>query len=431
MSFYIKYKKEIINTTKKIYHYCYRILSRYYFIFYRWRFFIIKKKIKNKNIIKVAFFSTFSSVWKYDKLYNLLYNHPKFKPQIFICPIVNYGKNNMINEMEKTYKLFKGKKYNAIKTYDSTNNKYLDIKDFFSPDIIFYSNPYKNLVDKRYHINNYKNTLSCYVPYAIMTTNNKDFYDLNFHNIVWRIFGETNMHKTIASNIQRIRGENIIITGHPGCDPLEMGSKSFKDVWKIKNRKIKRIIWAPHHLLNELNRMSNFLEYYDVFLEIANKYKDKLQIAFKPHPILKEKLFNTPNWGIEKTEKYFQKWKYLENGQYENSDYVDLFLTSDAMIHDSGSFITEYLYTGRPSLFMVRNDDVMNSWSLYGKKAISMHYQSRNKEQLESFITNVVLNDNDFMKEERMKFIKEVITPPNQKSASENILNILEKELIK
>ncbi|WPR73252.1 CDP-glycerol glycerophosphotransferase family protein [Flavobacterium sp. NG2] len=384
--------------------------------------------VNGKDNVKVAFFLIHESVWKYDLLFNLMLKHPRFEPQIFVCPVVNYGKANMLFEMNKSYESFKKKGYNVIKTYDEETGAYLDIKNTFSPDVIFYTNPYHGLIDSKYYIDQFSDVLTCYVPYAVMTTNYESFYNLDFHNLVWRIFSETPIHKKIAIEKQNNKGENNIVTGYPGFDQLLINKKPNSKVWKNSNPNLKKIIWAPHHLMNELNKVSNFLEYCDLFLELAVKYEDKIQIAFKPHPLLRVKLEKDPNWGKEKTDVYYGKWMNLTNGQFENAEYTDLFLTSDAMIHDCGSFMSEYLITGKPSLFMVRNESIMNEWSEFGEKAVAVHYQSRNKQELIDFIENTVIGENDLMKEVRTDFVENVLLQKNNVTASETILNYLERQ---
>ena len=78
-------------------------------------------------------------------------------------------------------------------------------------------------------------------------------------------------------------------------------------------------------------------------LSFTEKYKDKIQIAFKPHPNLKT--VNKSSKSGKPNDDYYDKWNSLDNGQLEEGDYFDLFLQSDAMIHDSVSFLSEYLYT--------------------------------------------------------------------------------------
>jgi hypothetical protein len=384
--------------------------------------------VRKKEKIKVAFFLIHESVWKYDVLFNLMLQHPRFEPQIFVCPAVNFGMENMLFELNKSFDAFKKKGYNVIKTYDNVTGEYLDIKNFFSPDIVFFTNPYEGLQDYRYYVKQFSDTLTCYVPYAIMMVNYEFIYNLKFHNLVWKIFSETSFHKEIAVQKQKIKGRNNIVTGYPGFDKLLIDKNPNKAVWKNKNSNLKKIIWAPHHSMTDYNKVANFLEYYDFFLELADNYSNQIQIAFKPHHLLRVKL-EKEYWGKEKTDIYYNKWEKLENGQYENGEYIDLFLTSDALIHDCGSFMAEYLITGKPSLFMVRNELVMEHWNAFGQKAVAVHYQSRDKKQLLDFIENVVLNKNDWMKEERNNFVQSALIPKNRLTASENILDYLESQI--
>jgi hypothetical protein len=384
--------------------------------------------VRKKGTLKVAFFLNHESVWKYEVLYDLMMQHSRFEPHIFICPVVNFGMENMLFEMNKAFEAFNKKGYNVIKTYDKETGNYLDVKKTFSPDIIFFTNPHKGLQDYRFFIKQYPDTLTCYVPYSITTTNYEFAYRLDFHSLIWKIFSETPFHKEMASHNKRSKGKNSVVTGYPGFDPLLI-NKTPKDVWKNKNPALKRIIWTPHHLMNELSKLSNFLEYYDFFLELAENYKDKLQIAFNPHPLLRAKLQNDPDWGKEKTDSYYNKWINLENGQFGDGYYIDLFLTSDALIHDSGSFMAEYLITGKPVLYMIRNESIMDYWSAFGEQTLTVHYQSRNQKQVIDFIENVVLKENDPLKEERNSFVKNTLLPKNNLTASENILNYLETQI--
>jgi hypothetical protein len=78
------------------------------------------------------------------------------------------------------------------------------------------------------------------------------------------------------------------------------------------------------------------------------------------------------------------------------------FLTSDALIR-----IVDLSWpnvVGKPALFMIRKESVMEQWSTFGQQAIEVHYQSRNQQQLIDFIENVVLKDKK-MKEMRAKFV--------------------------
>jgi CDP-glycerol glycerophosphotransferase (TagB/SpsB family) len=188
---------------------------------------------------------------------------------------------------------------------------------------------------------------------------------------------------------------------------------------------LKRIIWAPHHTIDFREGLgySNFLRYHQIMLDIAENYKDKIQIAFKPHPLLKVKLSKHEEWGKQRTHNYYLTWENLDNGQLETDDYVDLFNTSDAMIFDSASFLAEYLYCGKPSLFTFSDSNTKDRFNEFGKLALEQHYHAYNETQIMDFIENVVCAGKDIKKENRKVFYHKHLIPPNDKTASENIYN--------
>jgi|GEM_PF-309796 len=386
------------------------------------------KKIRSKSVVKVAFFATHSSVWKYDEVYQLMQHDVKFDPIVVVCPIVNYGKENMIIEMEKTYVMFKRKGFNVIKTYNIDDDTYINIKKQLSPDIIFYTNPHYGLIKDEYYITNFKETLTCYTQYSFHVTHlNEIQYNQLFHNLVWKAFYETTIHEEIAQQYARNKGKNVIITGYSGVDSFNYGSRVGKNVWKNSNENLKRIIWAPHHSIDNRENLnySNFIKYAETMLNLAWKYRAKIQIAFKPHPLLKVKLYNHNDWGKERTDNYYNQWSKFDNTQLETDDYIDLFNSSDAMIFDSASFITEYLFCGKPSLFTFSDQNVNDRLNEFGKLAIGQHYHAYNETQVEKFIIYVVCQGKDIMKKKRKEFYNQYLKIKNSKSASENIFNYL------
>ena len=199
------------------------------------------------------------------------------------------------------------------------------------------------------------------------------------------------------------------------------------DVWKPQEKKKKRIIWAPHHTVDYLFNSSNFLTYSEEMLRLAEKYKEEIQIAFKPHPVLKFKLINI--WGLEKTEEYNSRWANMENGQIEQGDYIDLFMTSDAMIHDSVSFTAEYLYTGKPVLFQIKEKQVLEEFNSFCRMCIEKHYHAYSIEETEQFIREVVIGGKDPKKAEREQFYKQYLYPKDGVMPSDKIFEILKNAI--
>lgn len=380
------------------------------------------KRLKSKEgKINCVFFALYDSVWKYDGVYKLLSNDSRFNVTVLICPIVNYGKKHMEDEMERCFKTMSQKGYHTIRAYNKQNNSYIDVKKELQPDIIFYTNPYKGLIDDRYYIDQFPDILTVYVQYAynisIWHNNN---YSAIFHNLLWRYYQESELHLQFAIKYSQNAGKNAIVTGYPGIDNLIDKKYKPKVIWKTKDK--KRIIWAPHHTIEpaDIIDFSCFLHYYDYMINIAKKYQNHIELIFKPHPLLKVKLVK--KWGQEKTDEYYNLWKTMPNTMVQTGEYLDLFLTSDAMIHDSGSFLIEYLYTNKPVMRTMNNVNPQRIFNEIGLRALDVYYKGYNEDDIEQFIKNVIAGV-DPLKEKREKFLRDHLLPPNGKMPSENIVN--------
>ena len=425
----------LLQKAWKFFYLIYNYLKNFYysliFNFIQFRYKKIVRKFKKKDKIKVAFFLIHDSVWKYDGVYKLMESDPRFEPVVVVCPYLIDDLEKMMFIMNNAYNTFKEKQFNVIKTYNEETKTWLDIKKEIQPDIVFFTNPHK-LTKAEYYITNYLNCLTCYVPYNF---GNSHLFQLMhnqiFHNVLWRLFAETNIHRDYSVKYAINKGINVVVSGYPGTDALLNQYYIPADTWKQKDKKIKRIIWAPHHTIDNNTSFlsySSFLIYADAMLNIVNEYQGKIQIAFKPHPLLIKKLYEEVSWGKEKTDNYFNRWNNLSNGQLVEGEYIDLFLNSDAMIHDSGSFLVEYIYTGKPVLHTNRDENIKDRMNSFGILAFNLHYHAKNEADIRVFIENV-LNNKDEKKQERAGFLSSKLLPPNNISASENIYNDIVKQL--
>lgn len=393
----------------------------------------VRAKVKNGDKLKIVFLVIHEQVWKYDNIYKMMTEDPIFNPAIVICPYIRYGEEIMKHHLEKAYQFFSKKGYNVINSY--SKNKWLDVKIELKPDIIFFTNPHK-LTRDEYYIANFLDTLTCYVPYSFQVSNLiKGQYDQNFHNFLWKAFYETDIHLKIATKNSRNKGVNVEVVGYPNIDELFKDRElNNTDKWKIKDRQIKRIIWSPHHTIEGFGanlNYSNFLRMADFILCLAEKYKDKIQIAFKPHPLLKSKLFKHPDWGEDKTENYYKQWDLSPNSFFTDSDYIDLFKTSDGLINDSGSFLAEYFYTGRPQLFVAHDKGISERFNEFGKYIFERVYVAHEMKDIENFVNEVIINHQDSMKKIRMKEINDYKNKFNVTTSSQRVIESIKHIILK
>lgn len=384
----------------------------------------IKKRTKNANKepLRVIFFVLKISMWKYDSLFKLLLEDNRFEPIIIPYPIIWESKEELKQSEKGIIEYCKKNNFPYKIGYDIDTQKYIPA-DELNPDFVSYSQPYNNCPDFWKVEKFYKKALIFNYPYGLPIDNNKHFNNLLSQNVCWRLFYHTK-DSFEAFKINPItHGSNFLWVGNVFYDKI-FSHVAKEEEWKIKDSSMKRIIWAPHHTIgpNDDLPFSNFIELHEDMLKIAQKYENKVQFVFKPHPGLYYRLINL--WGKEKTDNYYREWKVRPNTNLINGAYTDLFMTSDALIHDSGGFTIEYLYTNKPVMFVnFRNNEMLDYMPGLPTECYNQHYIGKSYDDIINFIESVVLDGNDKMKESRADFVKSKLIPPNNQSVGQNMFD--------
>lgn len=373
-------------------------------------------KIRKNNKAKVIFLAGNLSMWRYQEIYEKLSSDKRFEITIMICPPAMRKDKQTIHELENYFNRLQMPFINAC---EIDSHQYIDRCD---PDIIFYCQPYDSALENAFDCEHNLGRLLCYVPYSLLTVNKEFAYNSLLHNCAWRFYQPTRLHLKTSRQLSVNLGENIRVVGEPHAD--DFAKPIDCDPWK-KNQdgKIrKRIIWAPHASIQKISSLNRhgFLWLHNAMLHFAEKYKDCIQIAFKPHPYLKDSLREM--WGEDKTNEYYEKWEYAENTQLETGEFIDLFKTSDAMIHDCGSFTGEYLFTSKPVMFTTRDkSELYDNADYFGTECLNCHYFGQDIEEVEQFIIGIINGSDDPLLEKRLSLKQRFLTPPNGQSVAKNV----------
>jgi len=321
----------------------------------------------------------------------------------------------------------------ALKDFDSYNcdvisafDSYGDIRvsaKNLSPDIVFFPKVIEG--NDPFSITRFSNSLCCYVPYSTYGDNNPTLqYNRIFHNLLWRHYVATHIHLEISKKVSYIKSKNIRVSGYPGFDNYLFNEKNNirkSSPWPNDSR--KKIIWAPHHTIetSEYNsNHSNFLLYHEYFKEIAYELREDVIFAFKPHPNLRLKLYGLEGWGESTTEKYYNWWTQCDNTLLIEGGYEELFINSDAMIHDSVSFMAEYLCLGKPSCYLIKDETKLTKFlNRFGLSLLEYHTKAFGKGDIFDFIKTVVNNCKSTTNQKRIpEFLK-----ANEVTSSDFIYN--------
>lgn len=404
---------------------------------YRERMLRRAEEVRRKEVINVLFYIWQPSFWKVDSLFRLMLEHPRFNP--IVCPVAAYDYTDPVERqsvLEETRRYFKQKGYPVLeiegvgpvaKSFVLTGRGVEKIREAFAPDIIFVQTPYETVqesVDA-----DMEHELYCYVPYCYRNSEEHFEYDNATQNRFWYNFAENAVMEGLLHSVMSNGGANVCCTGHPTADCFlfpERFAGERRQVWKTQPADVKRIIWAPHWAMGDGSVLKGgiFPEVADRMLEIARASLGKAQFAFKPHPKLRAELYRRPDWGKERTDAYYRAWSELPNAQLEQGEYAELFAQSDALVHDSGSFIIEYMLTGKPCCFLHGAGQLPNL-NLMSADCLQAHYPADSPESMELFLEQVVMQGDDSKAAARRACVEKYITPPGGRPAAENILRAI------
>ena len=365
------------------------------------------------------------AMWRMEDVVRLLKQDSRFQVTIAICPFTTFAPDDQKKSVDKVVSYLQEKGWNFVLADKGNIVKELD------PDVVFYPQLYGGLYGPGINCEENLGRLIAYVPYALPTTSGDWSYNSRYFNVAWRIYYPTKIHLEYARRHSFNHARNMVIVGDSHASAFLQEGHTYP--WKGVGGK-KRVIWAPHFSIRDEGHLhrTGFLWLHQAMLDFAVQFKDEIEFVFKPHPRLLSELYRHPDWGKEKADAYYDMWKNGENTQLETGPYIDLFCTSDTMIHDCGSFSAEYHYTGKPVLFVSKDfEDIYRGLDDFGKLCMDLHYHAQSVEEIGTFIQDVILNGKDPRKAERDSFRKKYLIPAEGASFEQNVYRSLTKDLFK
>ena len=388
----------LLSSIKKKIYTTYTRMRRVYFekvSFPRLKKFQISEiqRVASRKVINVGFLVIDKSIWKADEVFERLISDSRFNPAIIICPDVKLDSHQILSSLQENLDFFIDKGYEVYSTYDYKYSRWRDISEF-DLDVVWFTNPHR-VTKKEYYLDLCSRYLCFYLPYYFMATDHEGdmsrVYNSEFLNSMVRIFWPSDYHLSKRQQYKTVHCDNDLVTGYPAVERLICTQPEKKGGWKCQSSRKVRIIYAPHHSIGEsVNSLSTFLILGKFIQSLAMQKKDKVQWCFKPHPLLRRKLELHPDWGPEKTEKYYSFWSDKCYSQIALDDYVDLFNDSDAIIHDCSSFIVEYALTGRRGVLALEDEVVKRLVNDFGKKFLDNYTITTDKNKITEFVNSMV-----------------------------------------
>ncbi len=375
----------------------------------------LREQIKIRPI-RVVFLVTEKQKWGYQSLYEKMLKDDNFTPIVAASCVTAKHENPELERcsVEDNIEFFKDLGIEAERAY--INGEYRDLNEL-NPDIIFYQQPW-GLPELHSPYYTSKYALCCYCSYSIAATKAGSKRNPMFFYNIWRYFLAHDCMVEEYESWMKYNTESLVVTGHPKLDVYQ----NYKEDLFAQDKHY--VIYAPHFSVGKSLLGFGTFDWSGMFMLEYAKAHPEINWVFKPHPQLKSKFLKDEYMTEEELNNYFGEWAKI-GMVCENGDYFDIFKDSDAMITDCGSFCVEYFFTGKPLLHLISEHS--KSHSALNCLVNKNYYSIFNKESLEKYLDEIVINKNDFLRDVRSKAIKEIFG--EKQDSSVNIITYLKGEL--
>lgn len=256
--------------------------------------------------------------------------------------------------------------------------------------------------------------LSAYVHYGfpVILNDRMQFGLPDFHPWLWRHVAPTEGHR--EAMLEGPTGPDpaaILVAGYPKLDVYRAPPppREGVPVWpRAADPARRRVIFAPHHAMGAQSLGMATFDWSGPEMLALVRAHPEVDFILKPHPNLEHGLTRSGSLTAAALAGWFADWRAAPNaGIVTGGQYFDLFRSSDALITDSGSFLAEYLPTGRPILRLIT--DPPAALNAAGRALAGGFYALGDAPALREAFARVVLAGEDPLAPLRQSLIPQVM----------------------
>lgn len=377
----------------------------------------LKKQIKKKNnpnhSIQVAFIVQMPEIWdKEEPVYAAMSEDPRFSVSIIVVP--PYNQESKLTETGYENNYFLEKYPGAIKAYQNGRWHAPDK----SYDYVFYQRPYDHYLPVPLQSRTVvKLAKCCYIPYGYTGSDafnegstNKTF----FRNLYFGFAESAHMARVFKKRYRSGKEKGlhkICFCGFPALAPY----------FALKpTNEYQRILWTPRWSYAPKIGGSHFLEYKNTIITLK-KQTQKLEIKFRPHPLLFGEILSSSKMSRQEVDIYLKKLAQNDIEYDRGQPIFETLQNTDVLITDYSSIIIQFFVTGRPIVFcesdIILNDDFV--------ELLEGMYVAHNEEELIEIVRNLS-NGIDPLAKKRKKIISMLFE--EHKNATQKIIETVYRD---
>ena len=360
-----------------------------------------RDKLTRGERIKVAFLVCDMSMFTGEGVFLKMRDDPRFACSIAVAPRVTRGEAFLRTTLEKTVGSLAARYGDAVRPLYDPETRRAEAVD---ADIVFSSVVYEDQTLPEYTTERLSGrALVCILYYGyggLFISNERKTPYLPNIVFAWRYFVSNEATRALSVGKNPDLAENVVVTGYCKMDRLEAEKVRVAEARKnLAHGRRKKVVICPHHTLDRIPgelALSTFPAHADLFMRLPEMFPE-IDFVFRPHPLLFPRLATDKWWGADRTATYEQAMAAHPNVEFQRGgDYFATFADSDAMIHDCGSFLAEYFYTGRPQCYLLEGPRTVDEQFLpFSRRLLEHVHQATTDGQIVDFVQKVVLAEDD------------------------------------
>ena len=367
---------------------------------------VCRGKLARGEKIKVAFLICDASMFSGESVYLKMKDDPRFDCSILVAPRTSRGEKFLRQTQEKTLATLAGRYGGAVRAiYDPETGR----EESIDADIVFDTILYEDQSLESCTVENLsRRSLVAVIYYGyggLFRSNEKKTPRLPNVSLAWKFFVSNDETAGMFKKANPLLDGVVEAAGYCKMDRLA------DEIRRAAPRNRKRIIIAPHHTIDPAAdgalALSTFLSNAGTLLELPALFPE-VDFVFRPHPLLFPRLATPSKWGEAKAAGYLSAMSAFPNVEIETGgDYFATFASSDALLHDCGSFLAEYFYTGRPQCFMLASDATIETQFLpFARELLDHARRAYDRNGIIAFVRDVAAGDLDAQSAERAEFAR-------------------------
>jgi hypothetical protein len=230
------------------------------------------------------------------------------------------------------------------------------------PHVVFLQNPYDETRPAALQ-SAALDAIGCrvaYIPYGLEigggAANLRVQFDLDVHRLAWRIYARSERHRRMFARHCASGSGHVRVTGHPKLDTTAAAATPWVDQLRTKVAGRRVLLWTPHFSVGPEAGWSTFERYGQTIIEhIAQR--PHLFLLVRPHPMFFSSMRLNGLWSAAQVAEFKERLREANNMELdEQPEYCGAFAVASALLADAGSFLLEFLPTGKPIVYLHRVD---------------------------------------------------------------------------